>query len=83
MTTTSPLGELGAFAPPPQRERNDELGQSDFLKLMITQFKNQDPFQPMENGEFLGQIAQFSTVNGIESLNTAFAGLAETLQGEQ
>ena len=83
MTTTSPLGELGAFAPPPQQKRNDELGQEDFLKLMITQFKNQDPFAPMENGEFLGQIAQFSTVNGIDSLNSAFAGLAETMQGEQ
>lgn len=83
MTTTSPLGELGAFAPPPQQARNDELGQSDFLTLMITQFKNQDPFKPMENGEFLGQIAQFSTVSGIDSLNTAFSGLAETIQGEQ
>jgi len=83
MTTTSPLGELGAFAPPPQQKRNDELGQEDFLTLMITQFKNQDPFKPMENGEFLGQIAQFSTVSGIESLNSSFAGLANSIQGEQ
>lgn len=83
MTTTSPLGELGAFAPPPQAARNDELGQEDFLTLMITQFKNQDPFKPMENGEFLGQIAQFSTVSGIESLNSSFAGLAGSIQGEQ
>lgn len=83
MTTTSPLGELSGFAPPPQRERSDELGQADFLTLMITQFKNQDPFKPMENGEFLGQIAQFSTVSGIESLNSAFAGLATSIQGEQ
>ena len=37
---------------------------------MITQFKNQDPFEPMDNGEFLGQLAQFSTVNGIDSLNS-------------
>ena len=83
MTTTSPLGEFAGFAPPPQAKRNDELGQSDFLKLMITQFQNQDPFQPMENGEFLGQLAQFSTVSGIDSLNTSFAGLANSVQGEQ
>ncbi|MDH3352432.1 MAG: flagellar hook assembly protein FlgD, partial [Gammaproteobacteria bacterium] len=83
MTTTSPLGELGAFAPPPPQKRNDELGQEDFLTLMITQFKNQDPFKPMENGEFLGQIAQFSTVSGIDSLNSSFAGLATSIQGEQ
>ncbi len=83
MTTASPLGEFTGFAPPPQQKRNDELGQSDFLKLMITQFQNQDPFQPMENGEFLGQLAQFSTVSGIDSLNSSFAGLANSVQGEQ
>ena len=37
--------------------RVDELGISTFLKLMVTQLNNQDPFKPMENGEFLGQIA--------------------------
>ena len=83
MTTTSPLGEFEGFAPPPARARNDELGQSDFLTLMITQFKNQDPFKPMENGEFLGQLAQFSTVSGIDSLNSSFSGLATSIQGEQ
>ncbi len=83
MSTTSPLGEFEGFAPPPQRKRNDELGQSDFLKLMITQFQNQDPFKPMENGEFLGQLAQFSTVSGIDSLNSSFTGLANSVQGEQ
>ena len=38
------------------------LGQEDFLKLMTTQLQNQDPFAPMENGEFIAQMAQFSTV---------------------
>ena len=83
MTTTSPVADSDLFAPPPQAKRNDELGQADFLTLMITQFKNQDPFKPMENGEFLGQLAQFSTVSGIDSLNTAFEGLSSALQGEQ
>ena len=83
MATTSPIGDTGMFAPPPQRSSNDELGQSDFLTLMITQFKNQDPFKPMDNGEFLGQLAQFSTVSGIESLNSSFAGLANSISGEQ
>ena len=83
MTTTSALNDTNFLRPPPSQGRNDELGQSDFLTLMITQFKNQDPFQPMENGEFLGQLAQFSTVSGIDSLNASFAGLTESLQGEQ
>ncbi|HEU4618215.1 MAG TPA: flagellar hook capping FlgD N-terminal domain-containing protein, partial [Gammaproteobacteria bacterium] len=49
----------------------DKLGQADFLRLMITQLRNQDPFKPMESGEFLGQIAQFGTVSGIDEVRTA------------
>ncbi len=83
MDAASPIDDARLFAPPPQTKSRSELGQGDFLKLMITQFKNQDPFEPMDNGEFLGQLAQFSTVNGIDSLNTAFAGLAGSIQDEQ
>lgn len=83
MTSTPALTDNGFLAPPPQAKRNDELGQSDFLTLMITQFRNQDPFKPMENGDFLAQLAQFSTVNGIDSLNSAFSGLADSIRGEQ
>ena len=42
-------------------KHKDTLGQSDFLKLMTTQLQNQDPFAPMENAEFIAQMAQFST----------------------
>lgn len=52
-----------------------ELGQQDFLTLMTEQLKNQDPFAPMESGEFLGQMAQFSTVSGIESLNASVSSM--------
>jgi flagellar basal-body rod modification protein FlgD len=75
--------EAGLAAPPVSENSRTELGQQDFLKLMITQFKNQDPFEPMDNGDFLGQLAQFSTVNGIESLNQGFAGLSESMQSDQ
>ena len=83
MTTLSPIDDLQALAPVPQKKANDSLGQDDFLELMITQFQNQDPFEPLDNGDFLGQLAQFSTVNGISSLNTAFAGLSGSLQDSQ
>ena len=46
-------------------KQKDSLGQSDFLKLMTTQLQNQDPFAPMENAQFIEQMAQFSTVTGI------------------
>lgn len=60
-----------------------ELGQNEFLKLMTTQLANQDPFAPMENGEFMGQIAQFGTVNGVNELLTSFQDLATNLQSSQ
>jgi len=65
------------------REAKAELGQKDFLTLMTAQLQHQDPFKPMENGEFLGQIAQFSTVSGIEALNSSFASLSSSLQSNQ
>jgi len=52
------------------------LGQQDFLKLMTTQLQNQDPFAPMENGDFIAQMAQFSTVSGIKDVNDTLSGLA-------
>ena len=42
------------FAP---KEAKDQLGQEDFLKLMTTQLQNQDPFAPMDNGDFIAQMA--------------------------
>lgn len=63
--------------------RSTDLGQDDFLTLLTTQLQNQDPMQPMDNGQFLGQMAQFSTVNGLEKLNLAFEQLASSLTSNQ
>ena len=65
-----------------QAKQNQELGakqtlgQEDFLKLMTTQLQNQDPFAPMENGDFIAQMAQFSTVSGIGDVNESLSELA-------
>src|SRR6056300_149629 len=56
---------------------SDSLGQSDFLKLMTTQLQNQDPFAPMDNGDFIAQMAQFSTVTGIQEINNSIGRLVE------
>ena len=55
------------------------LGQEDFLKLMTTQLQNQDPFAPMENGEFIAQMAQFSTVTGITEMGQALKGISDKI----
>ncbi len=61
----------------------DELGQEDFLRLLVAQLKNQDPVNPVENNEFLSQIAQFSMVSGIEGLGTSFGGMETNLFANQ
>jgi len=66
-----------------EEHERTELGQDEFLKLMTTQLSNQDPFEPMDNGEFLAQIAQFGTVNGVTELNDSFNGFASGLQSSQ
>jgi len=59
------------------------LGQEQFLELMVAQLNNQDPMNPMESGDFLGQLAQFGTVNGITELQSSFEQLAGSLQSNQ
>lgn len=56
------------------------LGQEDFLKLMTTQLQNQDPFAPMDNGDFIAQMAQFSTVTGITEINNNLTNLGSKLE---
>lgn len=56
----------------PTKKKSNELGQDAFLQLMITQMKNQDPLSPQNNSEFVAQLAQFSSVQGLEKLNTSF-----------
>ncbi len=78
------LSRLGlAGADSQQQGKQDRLGQTDFLKLMVTQLENQDPFKPMESGDFLGQIAQFGTVAGIEDLQKSFKDVARSLYSGQ
>ncbi|MGB5540421.1 MAG: flagellar hook assembly protein FlgD [Gammaproteobacteria bacterium] len=75
--------ELGLSRTAQSGARKTELGQEDFLKLMTTQLKNQDPMKPMENGEFMGQLAQFGTVNGIEDIKTEMQNLSGSLVSNQ
>lgn len=60
-----------------------ELGLDTFLKLMVTQLNNQDPFKPMDNSAFLGQIAQFGSVTGLDKLNKQIEDLSGSLTSGQ
>lgn len=84
MTTidTQLLDNLG-LTPRSGDNGSDRLGQTEFLKLMITQLNNQDPLKPMESGEFYTQIAQFSTVAGIQDLQDSFQQVASAMYSGQ
>lgn len=55
-----------------QLQRNNDLGKDAFLKILITQLQNQDPTSPMEDKEFIAQMAQFTTLEQMTNLNTQF-----------
>lgn len=66
-----------------ERANPSELGQKDFLRLMTAQLQNQDPFAPMENGEFIAQMAQFSTVDGLENINQTLDDISGQIAGNR
>jgi flagellar basal-body rod modification protein FlgD len=61
----------------------ERLGQKDFLQLMMTQFQNQDPFKPLDPSQFLGQLAQFSTVSGINGMQDSLTSLVDSFKSQQ
>lgn len=76
MTTLAALAatKTTSTVTPAAANRNASLGQQDFLTLLTAQLKNQDPLKPMDNAEFLSQMAQFSTVAGIDRINDTLSG---------
>ena len=77
------LQSLGLTSPPQTDKSSSDLGQGDFLKLMVVQLENQDPLDPQDSGAFLGQIAQFSTVTGIQDLQASFSDFASSIANDQ
>ncbi len=58
------------------------LGQADFLRLMTTQVAAQDPFDPLDQTQMLGQLAQFSQVAGAAEMNASLAALLEQVRSQ-
>jgi flagellar basal-body rod modification protein FlgD len=84
--STSPVSGSAATDPTKQASATaaaGQLGQNEFLKLMVAQLKNQDPMKPMDPAAFLSQLAQFSTVTGIQGMQTSIADLSSSLKSAQ
>ncbi len=57
--------------------------QSSFLTLLVAQLKNEDPTNPLQNNELTTQLAQISTVSGIEKLNTTLGAISGQIDNSQ
>ncbi|MCL2557112.1 MAG: flagellar hook assembly protein FlgD [Treponema sp.] len=65
------------------RRPQQELGRDDFLRLLITQLSHQDPMNPMEDREFIAQMAQFSTLEQMTNMAADFSRLTALLSGSE
>ncbi|MDY0249878.1 MAG: flagellar hook assembly protein FlgD [Pseudomonas sp.] len=61
----------------------EELGKNEFLELLVAQLNNQNPLEPQSNGDFIAQLAQFSTVEGVEKLNGSMETILSGYQSSQ
>ncbi len=77
------LKQLGLYQEPKKSGSTEELGQDQFLDLMMAQMKNQDPLEPMDNTEFISQLAQFSTARGVSELKDSFAAFSSSMHSNQ
>jgi flagellar basal-body rod modification protein FlgD len=62
---------------------NAALDKNDFLKILITQLSHQDPTQPMNDKEFVAQMAQFSSLEQITNMSTGLTKVADLISRSQ
>ncbi len=70
------LNGTGEQNPVRQYQISRDMGKETFLKLLVTQLEHQDPLSPMDNTQFLSQLAQFSTLEGINNLGAEFRAVS-------
>lgn len=85
MTTVSGVTDGGAAMAMANASSNSLMGDTEdrFLTLLVTQLRNQDPLNPMDNAQVTSQIAQLSTVNGINQLNNTLLALSGQMDVSQ
>ena len=73
MTVTAPTYSTGAYSSTSTSttKTNNELGKDEFLKLLVTQLQHQDPLAPMEDTDFIAQMAQFTSLEQMKNMNNS------------
>lgn len=80
MTVSSVNGSGTPQTSTPAKNSMSSLGQADFLKLMIVQMQQQDPFNPVDQKEMLAQMAQFSSLAGVTETNETLQNISDKLE---
>jgi flagellar basal-body rod modification protein FlgD len=86
MASSDPVSGIGSqtsTTPTTPVNPGGELGKDAFLKLLVTQLQNQDPLNPMDNAQFMGQLAQFSTLEQITNVGNSMTSLTFATQVNQ
>jgi len=81
--TVEQYQQAKADAAKAKRGGESGLGQDDFLRLMMEQMKAQDPFNPMDNTQFISQMAQLTSVSSISEMNNNFSNYLGSLNQTQ
>ncbi len=82
-STSQTAESIGARTADDLNARKTELDQSDFFALLTTQLAAQDPFKPMDNTEFVSQMAEFSSLESLQAMQTSFSDLASSMSSNQ
>jgi flagellar basal-body rod modification protein FlgD len=77
-TTSSTTGTTGTGTSSTPTNPAAVLGKDDFLKLMVAQLKYQDPLKPSDQSQFMSQMAQFSTVEGINNMQSTLESMSQS-----
>lgn len=77
------FASMNSSANPAAKNSTAADTQNRFLKLLVTQMKNQDPLNPMDNAQVTSQMAQLSTVTGIDKLNVTLQALSDSMTSNQ
>ncbi|MEQ1498610.1 MAG: flagellar hook capping FlgD N-terminal domain-containing protein [Novosphingobium sp.] len=79
MITPANLAAQTATTSAATAAQKQTLGQADFIRLMTTQMRMQDPLEPVDNKEMIAQMAQFSSLSGIENINSTLKAISAQL----
>lgn len=80
---TSDTNPTGVATATNSKTGNQALGKDAFLQMLVTQMQNQNPLDPQDNSEFVAQLAQFSSLEGITTLNETVTAISGNFKSSQ